>query len=392
MLSNLQKLAARQSRYDGLVQWHVPNIIAYIPLILQISSLFLFAGIIIMLLDVSKAMAIIVMVPTIGGLVLILIFTLLPPVLLFLGIWLRITGVKSTWFGQCPFKTPLGWMFTRTVLSMCLYFTPQRSDAHGDIAAMKPHIGSLSWTMCDIPFCSGPRYSDSIVKYIAGIFSSIRSRTLIEFLRQLDWSISLQVVKEVLKSMQTLDPGSDNLNHSDVERGRMAYLNGGAVPLDMLDAFIQGLEQIDDPETKLQKRVVEVCAMLLRRGAPPNNAKIKFCLPICEKIIRAAHDGGELYQDLKRSTIRIQEFLSHSELLDRLTEKLVNRGGGTRGRGTRRRRLGAMNDADMDRNEEGSEAGVEPKVGDTKGAHEARSDGEKAGNIEEWGKDEEVEE
>ncbi|PFH48866.1 hypothetical protein AMATHDRAFT_106355, partial [Amanita thiersii Skay4041] len=97
----------RQMHYDGLISWKVPKIVSALPVILQISVLLFFVGILDLLASLHPIVAALV-AAVIGLTVGILAFT---TVLSVLQILYEITGTKSATLHQCPFKSPQSMSF-----------------------------------------------------------------------------------------------------------------------------------------------------------------------------------------------------------------------------------------------------------------------------------------
>ena len=98
-------LAFRQMRYDGLMFWKVPFIISILPILLQLSILLFFHGLVLFLYPLSKVVANVVAVP-IGFLWVFLILANMLPALQ--CIFMSEEGVRGY---QCPYKSPQARLF-----------------------------------------------------------------------------------------------------------------------------------------------------------------------------------------------------------------------------------------------------------------------------------------
>lgn len=100
-LGGRQSLPIREMRYKGLQAWHVPGIIAFLPLLLQAALVLFFVGILILLWTLQHVVAAIVSI-IVGATFIFLIATSLLPVIQ----W-RLHIFKT----QCAYKSPQSWSF-----------------------------------------------------------------------------------------------------------------------------------------------------------------------------------------------------------------------------------------------------------------------------------------
>ncbi|PFH49469.1 hypothetical protein AMATHDRAFT_63170 [Amanita thiersii Skay4041] len=107
----------RQMRYDGLIAWKVPEFISALPVILQMSVLLFFVGILDLLWSLHQVVAI-TATTAIGLTALILLCTTMAPITHCLHMMHRFFNSAAP--PQCPYKSPLSWMFCRLVISVCL--------------------------------------------------------------------------------------------------------------------------------------------------------------------------------------------------------------------------------------------------------------------------------
>lgn len=108
--SHKDAIAIRQMRYEGLYQWKVPMILSLLPLLLQLSLVLFFAGVLELLWSRNRTVAIWITV-VVGLVFLILILTTVLPAL-----QSRFTKDPFLKVGQCPYKSPQSWAFYRLTL------------------------------------------------------------------------------------------------------------------------------------------------------------------------------------------------------------------------------------------------------------------------------------
>ncbi|CAA7260601.1 unnamed protein product [Cyclocybe aegerita] len=113
-LSHTDSLVIRQIRFDGLVQWKVPQIVSFLPVILQIALLCFLAGLVDFLAPVNRSVAIIVGVVVGLTFILTMAATVLPA---FQSLYYVVLFPRRD-IAQCPYKSPLSGMFFR------LFFAP----------------------------------------------------------------------------------------------------------------------------------------------------------------------------------------------------------------------------------------------------------------------------
>ncbi|TFK60535.1 hypothetical protein BDN72DRAFT_523948 [Pluteus cervinus] len=110
VMSFEEKLRYRQLRYDGLIDWKVPEIITSLSVLLQIALLLFFAGVVDLLWERNHTVAIIILVP-ITCVVSFLIATSLLPALQAYSAASGPPGITSNLnITQCPYKSPLSWL------------------------------------------------------------------------------------------------------------------------------------------------------------------------------------------------------------------------------------------------------------------------------------------
>ncbi|PFH52091.1 hypothetical protein AMATHDRAFT_190438 [Amanita thiersii Skay4041] len=99
-LSAKEAFALQFMRYEGLVQWHVPAIIASLPLLLQTSLVFFFVGLLELLWNLNHTVAVVITIVS-GLTLLFLAATTVLPAVQFLSHQSRRLRIS-----QCPFKSP----------------------------------------------------------------------------------------------------------------------------------------------------------------------------------------------------------------------------------------------------------------------------------------------
>ena len=107
--------AIRQIRYEGLLKWRVPVILAFLPLLLQMALVLFFLGLIefLWILDVRIAIPVTLAVITI---LVLMIFTTVSP-----GIQIFLSKDPELRTSQCPYKSPQAWLFLQFIL-VCTEF------------------------------------------------------------------------------------------------------------------------------------------------------------------------------------------------------------------------------------------------------------------------------
>ena len=106
-LSHKDAVALRQMRYEGLTEWYVPGILSILPLLLQLSLVLFFIGLLDLLWSINTFVAACVSA-VIGMVMLFLIVTTALPALQRAS-----TRDKHLRVPQCPYKSPQSWLFYR---------------------------------------------------------------------------------------------------------------------------------------------------------------------------------------------------------------------------------------------------------------------------------------
>ena len=124
-LSSRDHVRLRQHRYEGLVSWHVPEIMAFLPILLELSLILFFIGLIDFLFMLQVTVAAIVT-------------SLIVLALLFYGA----TTISPLLSSHCPFKSPQSWALVRVHKRATKWILRLRSQAastaHSFIATPTP--------------------------------------------------------------------------------------------------------------------------------------------------------------------------------------------------------------------------------------------------------------
>ncbi|EDR09582.1 uncharacterized protein LACBIDRAFT_326040 [Laccaria bicolor S238N-H82] len=104
-LSHKDAVVLRQMRYEGLTRWHIPGILSILPLLLQLSLILFFVGLLDLLWSLNTPVAACVSA-VVGMDMLFLIATTALPALQQV-----LTRDKHLRVPQCPYKSPQSWLF-----------------------------------------------------------------------------------------------------------------------------------------------------------------------------------------------------------------------------------------------------------------------------------------
>ncbi|PPR04409.1 hypothetical protein CVT26_004234 [Gymnopilus dilepis] len=110
--SHKDALAIRQMRYEGLIRWKVPSILSFLPLLLQLAFVLFFAGLLDLLWNLNRLVAIFVTI-AVDLVFLVLVGTTVLPAL-----QSHLTKDPYLHVGQCPYKSPQSWAFYRLSLGV----------------------------------------------------------------------------------------------------------------------------------------------------------------------------------------------------------------------------------------------------------------------------------
>ncbi|KAI1796966.1 hypothetical protein LXA43DRAFT_878698, partial [Ganoderma leucocontextum] len=91
-LPSRDSIRLRQHRFDGLVAWNVPEIMAFLPILLELSLILFFAGLVDFLFSLQ---------PIVAGVVTSLVGSSL--------LFYIVTAITPAFSRRCPFKSPQSW-------------------------------------------------------------------------------------------------------------------------------------------------------------------------------------------------------------------------------------------------------------------------------------------
>ena len=114
-LPHIEAVALRQMRYEGLRKWYVPEILSILPLLLQLSLVLFFIGLLDLLWSLNTLVAACVSA-AVGMVMLFLIATTALPAL-----QPALTRDRHLRVPQCPYKSPQSWHFYRAGRWFCHY-------------------------------------------------------------------------------------------------------------------------------------------------------------------------------------------------------------------------------------------------------------------------------
>ena len=112
-------ISLRQLRYEGLIAWKVPDILMLLPVLLHLSLLLFFLGLIDLLWSLNHIVAFFVSVVASLVWAFLLATTFLP------ALQLLSVSDNSLRGLQCPYKSPQSWAFHRIVLRIVWSFSPR---------------------------------------------------------------------------------------------------------------------------------------------------------------------------------------------------------------------------------------------------------------------------
>ncbi len=150
-LPHKDALALRQMRFKGLLSWHVPTILSALPVILQLSLLLFFSGLLDLLWDRNHVVATVVTC-AVGLVVCFMGATTALPALQF-AFFTRDEYLKGK---QCPYKSPQSWLFMRITQwafritqVVCTWWTSESLDWPVFHRLLKSAT-DLNWSMFDM--------------------------------------------------------------------------------------------------------------------------------------------------------------------------------------------------------------------------------------------------
>lgn len=107
-------LGPRQMRFQGLLTWHVPEIINALPLLLETAVFLFFCGVLDLLWSIHYTVAIIITIPVVLLAIFLVATTVLP------ALQYAFTRQLNLRIPQCPYKSPQSWIFHRFFSSVCV--------------------------------------------------------------------------------------------------------------------------------------------------------------------------------------------------------------------------------------------------------------------------------
>ncbi|KAJ2933029.1 hypothetical protein H1R20_g4068, partial [Candolleomyces eurysporus] len=116
-LPHKEAVALRQMRFEGLIYWRVPEILSLLPLILQVSLVLFFVGLLDLLWSRNRFVAACVTIAVGIVLLFIIVTTALPTLQQIL------TSNEHLRVVQCPYKSPQSWLFYQFTNALFLLAT-----------------------------------------------------------------------------------------------------------------------------------------------------------------------------------------------------------------------------------------------------------------------------
>ena len=116
-LPHKEAVALRQMRFEGLIYWRVPEILSLLPLILQVSLVLFFVGLLDLLWSRNQFVAACVTI-AVGIVLLFIVITTALPTLQQI-----VTSNEHLRIVQCPYKSPQSWLFYQFTTARFLLVT-----------------------------------------------------------------------------------------------------------------------------------------------------------------------------------------------------------------------------------------------------------------------------
>ncbi|CDO70183.1 hypothetical protein BN946_scf184774.g11 [Trametes cinnabarina] len=129
-----ESIRIRQYRYDGLRKWRVPQIILFLPMLLQLSLVLFFVGLVDLLWSLHPVVASVVSVVVATGGLLGLMTSLLPPL-----------------YPDCPYKSPQSWLLCILMQALKGALTAIASRYHWHLQHATQEGGDLWASKLDLP-------------------------------------------------------------------------------------------------------------------------------------------------------------------------------------------------------------------------------------------------
>jgi len=149
-LPPVEGISVRQLRYDGLMAWKVPNILMSLPVLLQLSLILFFFGLLDLLWNLNHIVA--SFVTTVAGLAIlfVVVATLLPSCQNYFG-----TDPRTP---RCPYRSPQAWAIHRLLARLVRFRNTFRSPFHAERDA--PCFKDKTWVDADNAWCAMKRQVD----------------------------------------------------------------------------------------------------------------------------------------------------------------------------------------------------------------------------------------
>ncbi|KAJ3507208.1 hypothetical protein NMY22_g16999 [Coprinellus aureogranulatus] len=161
-LSPKEAFPVRQMRYEGLLKWHVPKILSFLPLLLQSALLIFFAGLLDLLWSLHPLLASII--STLVGLVMILLAsTTILPFAQYLLHFARLSPTDEPQ-GQCAFKSPQSRAFHLLGTSLLSFYNQLQLSIFGitaeDYMRMPSWDSDANWVNYDLEWQNRGKYME----------------------------------------------------------------------------------------------------------------------------------------------------------------------------------------------------------------------------------------
>lgn len=162
-LSPREAFPVRQMRYEGLVNWHVPKFLSFLPLLLQAALLIFFAGLLDLLWSLNALLASIITC-LVGVVMVLLASTTILPFLQHLMHFSRL-GATEEPHSQCAFKSPQSRAFHLLGTSIASLCSQLKLYVFGSTAAnyLRTHPSwdsDANWVNYDLEWQNHGRYME----------------------------------------------------------------------------------------------------------------------------------------------------------------------------------------------------------------------------------------
>ena len=149
-LPPMEGISVRQLRYDGLMAWKVPNILMSLPVLLQLSLILFFFGLLDLLWSLNHIVA--AFVTTVAGLAIlfVVIATFLPSCQNYFG-----TDPRTP---RCPYTSPQAWAIHRLLARLVRFRNTFRSPFLAERDA--PFFKEKTWVDADNAWCAMKKQVD----------------------------------------------------------------------------------------------------------------------------------------------------------------------------------------------------------------------------------------